>query len=129
MLYREVDGGVEAFDVQDMIDGKVADPFKTDRRVKVTEMMIRTKWWNPWFRVLVKVSTVFLAVDHNFGDGPPVLYETMLFTDHEPLAQQAWRYTTRRRAEAAHNAIVDLLGRGPLRCLDNLEFLDPITVV
>lgn len=128
-MYREVDGGVEAFEVQDIIDGKVADPFTIDRRVKVTEMRIRTKWWKPWYRVHVKVSTVFLAIDHHFGEGPPVLYETMLFTDDKPLEDKAWRYTTRVRAQAGHSAIVDLLGRGPHRCLDDLDFLDPITCV
>lgn len=25
------------------------------------------------------VSTVFLGLDHNFGDGPPILWETMVF--------------------------------------------------
>ena len=25
------------------------------------------------------VSTVFLFIDHNFGDGPPLLFETMVF--------------------------------------------------
>jgi hypothetical protein len=25
------------------------------------------------------VSTVFLGIDHNFGDGPPILWETMVF--------------------------------------------------
>lgn len=27
----------------------------------------------------VRVSTVFLGLDHQFGDGPPVLWETMIF--------------------------------------------------
>ncbi len=32
----------------------------------------------------VVVSTVFLGLDHNFfGDGPPLLFETMVFTDIE----------------------------------------------
>jgi len=25
------------------------------------------------------ISTVFLGIDHSFGDGPPVLFETMVF--------------------------------------------------
>jgi hypothetical protein len=29
------------------------------------------------------VSTVFLGLDHNFGDGPPVLWETMVFGDDQ----------------------------------------------
>ena len=32
----------------------------------------------------LRVSTVFLGIDHNFGGrGPPVLWETMVFGDHE----------------------------------------------
>jgi hypothetical protein len=27
------------------------------------------------------VSTVFLGLDHNWGDGPPLLFETMIFRD------------------------------------------------
>jgi hypothetical protein len=29
------------------------------------------------------VSTVFLGLDHNFGKGPPLLFESMIFRDHE----------------------------------------------
>ena len=28
---------------------------------------------------MVSVSTVFLGLDHQFGDGPPLLFETMIF--------------------------------------------------
>lgn len=32
----------------------------------------------------VNVSTIFLGIDHNWrGKGPPVLFETMMFTDDE----------------------------------------------
>lgn len=27
------------------------------------------------------LSTVFLVVDHSYGNGPPVLFETMVFAD------------------------------------------------
>lgn len=29
------------------------------------------------------VSTIFLGLDHNFGDGPPILWETMMFHQGE----------------------------------------------
>jgi hypothetical protein len=46
--------------------------------------------WGRWFETAgrhladdevgdVRVSTVFLGLDHRFGDGPPVLWETMVF--------------------------------------------------
>lgn len=53
----------------------------------------------------VKVSTVFLGLDHNFGDGPPVFFETMVFGG--PLDGEGERYSTWQEAEAGHRAIVD----------------------
>jgi hypothetical protein len=32
----------------------------------------------------VNVSTVFLGLDHSFGHGPPVLFETMVFRGEMP---------------------------------------------
>jgi hypothetical protein len=48
----------------------------------------------------VLVSTVFLALDHNLGDGPPLLWETMIFGGPHHGFQD--RYTTRAAAEAGH---------------------------
>ena len=50
------------------------------------------------------VSTVFLGIDHNWGDGPPVLYETMVFGG--PLDEEQVRYCTRAEAAAGHDEIV-----------------------
>src|SRR5215469_9801499 len=36
--------------------------------------------WAVWFeKGETWISTVFLGIDHNYGDGPPVLWETMAF--------------------------------------------------
>src|SRR5262249_14676485 len=59
----------------------------------------------------VFVSTVFLGIDHNFGDGPPVLWETMAWIGDEEICQRRW--TRRTDAIAGHNAIVAELG-GPV---------------
>lgn len=48
----------------------------------------------------VLLSTVFLGVDHAFGDGPPVLWETMIFGG--PRDQDQQRYTSREDALAGH---------------------------
>ena len=51
------------------------------------------------------VSTVHLVMDHQFDpDGPPLIFETMIFgdDDHEPC----WRYSTEAEARAAHESIV-----------------------
>jgi hypothetical protein len=49
----------------------------------------------------VRVSTVFLALDHNFwGQGPPVLWETMVFGG--PLDGEQARYTSHADAFVGH---------------------------
>jgi hypothetical protein len=66
------------------------------------------------------VSTVFLAIDHQYSSGlPPLLFETMVFmtsedgqrADPEPvndehkLHESCWRYTTWEEARAGHAAV------------------------
>lgn len=49
----------------------------------------------------VRVSTVFLGLDHSFREsGPPILFETMAFIGHEAAGQE--RYSTWEEAEAGH---------------------------
>jgi len=52
----------------------------------------------------VTVSTVFLGVDHNFGSGPPLVFETMIFGG--PLDETQYRYATRAQALAGHEAAI-----------------------
>jgi len=57
------------------------------------------------------VSTVFLGLDHSFFDGPPLLFETMVF-DSEFHGDEQWRYTTLAQAQAGHDVVVaDLRAR------------------
>jgi hypothetical protein len=47
------------------------------------------------------VSTVFLGIDHSFGDGPPVLFETMVFggkMDGHQLRYTSWVKAARGHA-------------------------------
>lgn len=64
-----------------------------------------------------EVSTVFLGIDHQFGDGPPLLFETMIFAKvvDSPLDQRCWRWSTRDQAVAGHARVVEALraGRDP----------------
>lgn len=56
----------------------------------------------------VKISTVFLGLDHNHSDtGPPVLWETLVFNDYGDGEQ--CRYTSKADAIAGHHAIVKRL--------------------
>jgi len=50
-----------------------------------------------------RVSTVFLGLDHSFGDGPPLLFETLVFGG--PLAGEMERCSTWEQAEAQHKAM------------------------
>lgn len=53
----------------------------------------------------VLVSTVFIGINHRFlGNGPPLLFETMIFGG--PLDQDQWRYSSWDDAEAGHHAAV-----------------------
>lgn len=53
----------------------------------------------------VTVSTVFLGMDHGWGDGPPLLFESMVFGG--PLNEQCYRYSTWEEAEAGHAILAD----------------------
>ena len=48
----------------------------------------------------VTVSTVFLGLDHAFGDATPILWETMIFGGPHDEYQE--RYSTRADALAGH---------------------------
>jgi len=48
----------------------------------------------------VRISTVFLGLDHAYGGGPPMIFETMVFDG--PLDQEQDRCSTWEEAEATH---------------------------
>jgi hypothetical protein len=67
--------------------------------------------WGKWFETAdrrvandiigdVRISTVFLGLDHSFGDGPPLLFETMIFGGEHDQYQD--RCSTWQQAEAQH---------------------------
>lgn len=58
----------------------------------------------------VMVSTVFLSLDHSWGGGPPVLWETMIFGGERD--QEQHRYTSAQEALEMHAKIVESLKRG-----------------
>ena len=73
--------------------------------------------WGAWFettdRTVAKtdvgasvVSTVFLGLDHQWGTGAPLLFESMIFTGGE--GGDSWRCSTWGEAEAQHEAAVRL---------------------
>lgn len=52
------------------------------------------------------VSTVFIGIDMSFGEGPPLIYETMIFGDQ--LNEEQWRWSTEEDARAGHEHIVQI---------------------
>lgn len=57
-----------------------------------------------------EVSTVFLGLDHQWGDGPALLFETMVFGGSFDGKQ--WRYSTWEEAEAGHKRMVERVMKG-----------------
>lgn len=53
----------------------------------------------------VNISTVFLGLDHSFLEGPPEIYETMIFGG--PLDQQLARCATHAEALEQHETMVE----------------------
>ena len=58
-----------------------------------------------------RISTKFIGIDHQFGDGPPLLFETMIFGGAEDQWQE--RCSTWEQAEAMHAQAVKLAGLEP----------------
>jgi hypothetical protein len=55
----------------------------------------------------VKVSTIFLGLDHSFGDGEPLLFETMIFGGKHDQYQD--RYSTWDEAVEGHEIACELV--------------------
>jgi hypothetical protein len=53
----------------------------------------------------IVISTVFIGLDHRFGDGPPLIFETMVLGG--VLDQEMERYSTYDEAEAGHQSMVE----------------------
>lgn len=60
----------------------------------------------------IHVSTVFLPINHSWGDGPPILFETMVFGYGADEYQ--WRYPNEESALAGHAIILEAVREGTL---------------
>lgn len=59
-----------------------------------------------------RISTTWLGIDHQFRDGPPLLFETMVFDDGSWNDIYCKRYTTWKEAEEGHKATVQWVKDG-----------------
>jgi hypothetical protein len=62
-----------------------------------------------------------LGLDHGFGEGPPLIFETMIFDDgdkddpgYDPLGLDQWqdRYSTEEAATREHLRVVLAVAKG-----------------
>ncbi len=61
----------------------------------------------------ITISTVFLCTDHRFfGEGPPVLFETLVFGGENDQFQD--RYCTLKEAKQGHDLIVNAIKKGEI---------------
>ncbi len=88
-----------------------------DRKGQPMEMMDWARRYEKADRVVAKdiiedqrVSTVWLGLDHRFGEGPPLIFETMIFGG--PHDEYCDRYCTEEAALTGHNRTVAALREG-----------------
>lgn len=91
-----------------------------DNKLKEVDLMTWAKWFkdktNPG-RITahtdigeVSVSTVFIGIDHNFGEGEPLLWETMIFgSDKKEIENYQERYATLKEAEKGHKKAIEFI--------------------
>lgn len=76
---------------------------------------------DPGTHETVDVSTVWLGMDHSWGDGPPLIFESMVFGQHE-LNEHQWRYATEKEALIGHDTIVEAI-KGDTAALKAIEYI------
>lgn len=84
------------------------------KKVIAVDLMTWANWFETSNRHIgddhigkVHVSTVFLGINHNFGEGEPLLFETMIFGGKHDQYQE--RYSTWEEAEKGHQIAIDLV--------------------
>lgn len=95
----------------------MTDKFTLDghKAVPCEDLMDWAKWYEDADRHIadtvigdIRVSTVFLGINHEWDPGkPPLLFETMMFGGE--YDEDMWRYSTWEEAEAGHEKAVGLL--------------------
>lgn len=95
------------------IDKFILDGHKV---VPCDDLMLWAVWFETNNRIVkqetingVKISTVFLGFDHNYGTGPPILFKTMIFGGNHDQYQE--RCSTWEQAEVMHKKAIELINR------------------
>lgn len=66
----------------------------------------------------VRVSTVHLVLDHNWGNGPPLIFETMVFGGPSKVDGWQCRYSTEGEAREGHARVYGALRAADLNWFD-----------
>ena len=92
---------------------------ENENPIKVSYEEAKISPWRDKRRNLIRtyyreyfISTVFLVIDHNFGfgDGAPVLWETMVFQEGGgEIDSFTERYSSRKDALKGHQRIVNMI--------------------
>jgi hypothetical protein len=77
---------------------EAAQAFEDSNRVVKQTYLKPTPYW---------VSTVFLGLDHNHGEGPPLVFETMVFKGDDFSELAGLRYSTWDEAVLGHWDMVE----------------------
>lgn len=97
----------------------MAERYRLEGKRAVLEPDLMT--WAAWFETADRrvardeiggcvVSTVFLGLDHRFGPGLPILFETLVFGAPDDFVEiDGRRYSTWAAAEAGHREFVERL--------------------
>lgn len=91
------------------------------QKTKEVVVMSNFEVWAKWFEKAgekkrvgldeigdMKISTIFLGMDHGF-DGPPIWFETVIFGGDRD--GESFRYETWAQAEAGHKKLVEELSK------------------
>lgn len=93
----------------------MSDHYILDGKTPIaTDLMTWAGWYETADRIVAKddfgdmrISTVFLGLNHNYDDGPPLLFETMIFGGPHDDYQE--RYATWDEAEAGHGRALTMV--------------------
>jgi len=54
------------------------------------------------------ISTIWLGLDHGHGEGPPLIFESMVFPEDGNMSElECRRYSTYADAKAGHDELID----------------------
>lgn len=58
------------------------------------------------------ISTVWLGINHQYGNGKPLIFETMVFKNESGIDAYCDRYSTWKEAEEGHKRAVEWVKNG-----------------